>query len=963
MKFKANISLKLAGFLLAICIPPFLLYQILTFSIVRDTMVEMASKNSMNLLIDQEVYLSQQLDHIEDLLRNISAIEEIKQAIRRADAEASGTPLRSAQSDPISTIDQISTQTRISTILSGYSSLNGLVSLDIFSAGGQHYHVGDTLSSRYVNTTQLNQLIRESRQAGSNIYWHGIRSNINNSSDQHQVIVASKTLWDTRQTMDSGTPRRLGTLLVNYEPTALYRHLDRLEMGRGSRLLVVDRARRLLYHPDATLIGQPVAPSLGQLLTGEAGSLTVDLAGQPTLLNYRRLPAQNWYIISTVPRDELLAPLRHITQTGTALLAGILVLLVWPSRLFDRRIIQPIRALSDGFRDFQAKRLAPDWRMPPMKSLSEISELAGWFNTFLDSMENQRQAEADLRAAATAFEAQEGMVITDTDTRIVRVNYAFSNISGYSAREVLGKPIRMLKSGQHDAAFYQSMWQSIQDNDNWHGEVWNQRRNGEIYPCWLTITVVRDPQGTITNYVGTIIDITQRKQAEEEIERLAYYDPLTHLPNRRLLLDRLRQACVASGQNQQVGALLFIDMDNFKFLNDTQGHDKGDQLLQQVASRLRNQVRETDTVSRLGGDEFVVMLEGLGADIADAATYARSIGDKVLASLQAPYELGSYVHHCTSSMGVTLFRGRDNSVEEILKQADLAMYEAKAAGRNTLRFFDQTMQKAVDERADLEGHLHQAIERQQLELHYQIQVDDDGQVLGAEALLRWHHPQHGMMSPAVFIPVAEQSDLIVRFGNWVLETACRRLVQWAADPALARLTLAVNVSARQFRQPEFVGHVLRILENTRAPVSRLKLELTESLLIGDIHDTISKMNTLKAHGIGFSLDDFGTGYSSLNYLRRLPLDQLKIDRSFVSDVAQEPVDAAIVRTILALANTMGLAVIAEGVETEAQRTFPTRLGCHAYQGYLFGRPLPEDKFLALVRLWQAERAGMAPSHA
>ena len=412
-----------------------------------------------------------------------------------------------------------------------------------------------------------------------------------------------------------------------------------------------------------------------------------------------------------------------------------------------------------------------------MKSLSEISELTGWFNTFLDSMENQRQAEADLRVAATAFEAQEGMVITDTDTRIVRINYAFSNISGYSAREVLGKPIRMLKSGQHNAAFYQNMWQSIQDNDNWHGEVWNQRRNGEIYPCWLTITVVRDPQGAITNYVGTIIDITQRKQAEEEIERLAYYDPLTHLPNRRLLLDRLRQACVASGQNQQVGALLFIDMDNFKFLNDTQGHDKGDQLLQQVASRLRNQVRETDTVSRLGGDEFVVMLEGLGAGIADSATYARSIGDKLLASLQAPYELGGHVHHCTSSMGVTLFRGRDNSVEEILKQADLAMYEAKAAGRNTLRFFDQAMQKAVDERADLEGHLHQAIENRQLELHYQIQVDDNGQVLGAEALLRWHHPQHGMMSPAVFIPVAEQSDLIVRFGNWVLETACQRLVQ------------------------------------------------------------------------------------------------------------------------------------------------------------------------------------------
>ncbi|NWK78025.1 EAL domain-containing protein [Aquitalea sp. LB_tupeE] len=560
----------------------------------------------------------------------------------------------------------------------------------------------------------------------------------------------------------------------------------------------------------------------------------------------------------------------------------------------------------------------------------------------------RKHAEQLLRIAATAFEAQEGMVVTDCHTTILRVNGAFSKITGYAADEVVGQKISLLQSGRHDAAFYQRMWQSLQELGAWQGEIWNRRKNGEVYPEWLSISAVLAEDGSVSHYVGTMSDITQRKAAEDKIKRLAFYDPLTQLPNRRLLMDRLQMALEVCQHHLRTGALLFIDLDNFKTLNDTLGHDKGDRLLQEVAQRLNGCLRPGDTVARLGGDEFVLMLEGLHSDPAQAVLQTRAIGQHILEALAQPYSMLGDLHHNTCSMGAVLFNGHDSSVEELLKRADLAMYQAKGAGRNTLRFFDPEMQEAVSARAELESALRRGLQQQEFQLYYQPQVDADGHITGAEALLRWQRPEFGLVGPASFIPLAEECGLIVPLGEWVLDTACRQLAAWAADPATAGLELAVNVSARQFHQNSFVEMVRTALMRSGAPPHRLKLELTESLLLQDVDDTVRKMKLLKQDGVCFSLDDFGTGYSSLAYIKRLPLDQLKIDQSFVRDIDSDSNDVSIIRTIVALAGSMQLQVIAEGVETASQRHFLLEQHCRAFQGYLFGRPMPVDQFMALL---------------
>jgi len=556
--------------------------------------------------------------------------------------------------------------------------------------------------------------------------------------------------------------------------------------------------------------------------------------------------------------------------------------------------------------------------------------------------------QAELRVAATAFESQQGMLITDEHQRILRVNQPFTDITGYGADEVLGKSPRLLQSGQHNADFYAAIWDSIERTGAWQGELWSQRKSGEVFPEWLLITAVKSDAGQVTHYVGTLADITERKNAESEINNLAFYDPLTGLPNRRLLLDRLRQAIAASGRTGKFAALLFIDLDNFKDLNDSRGHQMGDLLLQQVAGRINACTREGDTTARLGGDEFVLMLENMSSDASEAAEQARVVGEKVLSSMNQSYQLAGFAHHSTPSIGITLFSGHQENTDDLLKRADLAMYQAKAAGRNTLCFFDPEMQSVVAARASLEADLRNAILQSQFVLFYQAQMDNQAGLTGAEVLLRWQHPERSMVSPAEFIPLAEQSGLILPLGHWVLETACVQLALWAVQDKLTHLSISVNVSARQFRLPDFVDQVRSILDHTGARPQRLKLELTESMLVSDVEDIIVKMTALKDIGVSFSLDDFGTGFSSLSYLKRLPLDQLKIDQGFVKNILTDPNDAAIAKMVIALAQSMGLSVIAEGVELEAQRDFLERLGCHAYQGYLFGRPLPLQEFLKLV---------------
>mgnify|MGYP005988692475 CR=1 FL=1 len=558
-------------------------------------------------------------------------------------------------------------------------------------------------------------------------------------------------------------------------------------------------------------------------------------------------------------------------------------------------------------------------------------------------------ANNEMRIAATVFESQTGMMVTDSNNLILRVNSAFTNITGYSKYEVYKQQPNLLSSGKQSKAFYNVMWKNINNKGTWEGEVWNRRKNGEVYPSLLNITEVKNANRIVTNYVATFTDITMTKAATDEIINLAFYDPLTELPNRRLLLDRLNQTINTRTRSDKHCALLFIDLDYFKTLNDTLGHDIGDLLLQQVGLRLTACIREGDTVARLGGDEFVVLLKNLSQLATKAASQTKDIAEKFLYSLNQPYQLNTHIYHITASIGVTLFNLHEAKQQELLKQADIAMYQSKAAGRNTLRFFDLKMQEVIIARAEMENELINMIEHNQLQLYYQIQVSHTGKALGAEALIRWQHPELGQIMPFNFISLAEETALILSIGHWVLDTACAQLKTWQQNPETQHLILAVNVSAKQFHQEDFVEKVKATLQRHEINPARLKLELTESMLVKNINGIIGKMNELRKVGVCFALDDFGTGYSSLQYLKKMPLNQLKIDQTFVRDLVTDDSDKAIVRTIITMAHNLNINVIAEGVETVEQRQFLFDNGCIDYQGYLFSKPLPIDEFEALLK--------------
>ena len=569
---------------------------------------------------------------------------------------------------------------------------------------------------------------------------------------------------------------------------------------------------------------------------------------------------------------------------------------------------------------------------------------------------DRRQADEHSRHQASLLDkARDAIVVSDIADRVVYWNKSAERLYGWDASEAMGQSVAGLLAD--DGATARHAHAQLMASGEWTGEVSRRRKQGSPVLVEARWTLVRDDQGLPLSVLMIDTDITQRKAAEAKIQKLAFYDALTSLPNRQLLQDRLHKALATSQRHGIGGALLCIDLDNFKTLNDTLGHDKGDMLLQQVAMRLVSCVREMDTVARLGGDEFVIVLEELTGSVEEIGGHARRVGEKILHALAEPYKLEGYEHLSTASMGVARFGPGTESVGELLKQADIAMYQAKNAGRHTLRFFDPGLQAAVTARAALEGDLRQAFVQREFLLHYQPQVDHVGLITGVEALVRWQHPSRGMVSPADFIPLAEETGMILLLGHRVLEIACTLLASWRHRPDCCDLTMAVNVSARQFRHADFVRQVRTVLELTGADPERLKLELTESVLVDDMPSIVSKMAALKGMGVRFALDDFGTGYSSLTYLKQLPLDQLKIDQSFVRDVLTDANDAAIARTVIALARSLGLGVIAEGVETAEQRDFLAREGCHAFQGYYYSRPLQVE---ALERLL-SDRTATCPA--
>lgn len=564
----------------------------------------------------------------------------------------------------------------------------------------------------------------------------------------------------------------------------------------------------------------------------------------------------------------------------------------------------------------------------------------------------KKQIEHNQRIAAMAFESLSGMLVTDSRSTILNVNQSFSTVTGYSAAEAVGKTPALLSSGQHGKAFYDDMWGQLLSSGHWQGEIINRRKQGALFTEWLTISSIKNSADETTHFVGSFIDISSHKRAEEAIHNLAFYDPLTQLANRRLLKERMAQAIADSRLSGKNGAVLMLDLDNFKLINDSSGHDAGDAVLTEAADRLQCVVQRADCVARLGGDEFVVILALLPDNPLEAMAQTQHTAESILAILAEPYEVMGQKFRCTASIGIDLF-GDSNSVSDLLKHADLAMYQAKKSGRNTLRFFDAEMQATMTRRVDLEQALRRGLEQRQFVLYFQPQVDEYDRIVGAEVLLRWQHPQRGLVSPLEFIPLAEETGLILPIGQWVLESACTQLKAWETHPVASGLQLAVNVSASQFNHVLFVDQVEQAIRRSGIRPDRLKLELTESMVF-NIEDTVQKMHALKALGVTFSMDDFGTGYSSLSNLTRLPLSQLKIDQSFVRNMATQPADAAIVQTIIAMARNLGLDVIAEGVETSAQKAFLASHGCLLYQGYLLGRPLPLADFEADLAHWTTQ---------
>ena len=736
------------------------------------------------------------------------------------------------------------------------------------------------------------------------LYW--------SSSDQRYYLYHGRRL-------ETSSGEFAGVVISSIVPEVFADALEQMSVYDGESIALVDPGLKFIarYPPPErpfSIGSQIESPETAEWLTrGESTwSINIDspIDGRTRLFRMLRVGEYPMLAVVGVDLDELLSAWRQRALILTLVIAVIALLGAWGARHYLNRI-----ALSHQLRQ---------------------------------RIEEREQARAEAQIAAAAFQTHLGILITDPQGIILKVNETFSRITGYSEAEIVGNNPRMFSSGLQNAAFYRRLWKRVIKTGNWEGEIWNQRKNGELFPEWLTISAVYSVEGTLTHYVATMSDISERKAAEQEIHQLAFYDTLTGLANRRLFMDRIGNALKELQRHQRCGALLFIDIDNFKQINDTLGHYAGDQVLQSVARRMGQMLRDTDTLARLGSDEFAVLIEGVDRNYAQTTRLAERIAHKLLATLNEPITLAEESITVTGSIGIAIMVSNEYGVDDYLQQVDMALFQAKNNGRHGVCFFDPSMQAALLAHVKLEADLRQAQASQQWQLYYQPQVDHHGVITGVEALLRWHHPERGMVSPGDFIPLLESNELINDVGEWVLEDACYQLARWAQHPRLSKLTISVNISPLQFRDEQFLARVEGVFARTQAPLQRLKLEVTESLFVEARDDARDKILALKARGVRFSLDDFGTGYSSLAYLAQLPLDQLKIDQSFVQQVLESQANAAIVESTIALAESLNLEVIAEGVETKAQQAWLLAHDCHAYQGYLFGRPVTADAIERLM---------------
>lgn len=599
--------------------------------------------------------------------------------------------------------------------------------------------------------------------------------------------------------------------------------------------------------------------------------------------------------------------------------------------------------INDHSRTFESVAQALDTELGEAKAVVVLTR----------DISERLKGETDLRIAAVAFDSFQGMLVTDKHNRILRVNRAFTDVTGYSQSELLGKTPRVFSSGQHDCAFYQDMWHEINSRGHWQGEIYDKRKSGQVYPQFLSISAVKDEQDQVSHYVASITDISAEKENAKKIHDLAYYDSLTGLPNRRLLLTSIRQIQRQSASENKLGAVIFIDLDQFKNINDLWGHAAGDKLLLHVANQLRKVLSKQDSLARLGSDQFVLVLSAHADNYRQLTNRLEQYTQMLLSMLDQPYIYGEQKLRSSACIGVVALDGFNEAPEELVRKAELAMYAAKDTGKGEHRFFDPHMQETISQRLLLEEDIIRGLEAREFCVYFQAQFNSDDQLIGVESLVRWRHPERGLLSPIAFLEVAEGAGIMSQIDKVVLLRACEQMAYWQRLPAFRDVTVSVNISATQLYQHDFVAEVLRVVKETGADPQRLKLELTESMLVTDMKLAIARMRQLKQAGIRFSIDDFGTGYSSLQYLQQLPLDQLKIDQSFVRGLPEDTSSLAIIRAVIAMATSLGLEVIAEGVETEVQRDILLANGCHLYQGYLYAKPLPAEQVERLEMMGQS----------
>jgi diguanylate cyclase (GGDEF)-like protein/PAS domain S-box-containing protein len=722
----------------------------------------------------------------------------------------------------------------------------------------------------------------------------------------------------------------------------LRRHLQRSKNSTGMLLSQNSRLEAQVEIGVANLEGEMVMHNESELLSRQIldqaldGVINLDLHGKVT---YWNAEAERIFGYSS----------------GQAYRRDIIELIL-PSdqHLVTRELMRQFLVTGVGkenHRRFEINAVHADGSKVPVEIALIVLQRYGecFFNGFVRDLTEHNKNTEELRISAITFNSQDAIIITDAASKTLRVNQKAIAITGYKPRELIGIETSLLSSDAQTKKFYVEMWRSIAAVGSWEGEIWDKRKNGELFPLLIAITAIRDAKGRVTNYIFSFSDITATKRDADAIHKLAFFDPLTHLPNRRALIDRLSKILPSCERQAKTLALLFVDLDNFKDINDALGHQLGDKILVETAQRLRRCAPSDNTVARIGGDEFVVVVKNLELNVEVAKSEIRIVANKILSSLNKPHQLDQQQVRCGASIGVALASHCQVPIDELFKQADIGLYQAKSSGRNQMCFFDPAMAETVTLQARLANALHSALQDKQFELYYQVQVDSQYNPVGAEALIRWEHPQLGIVSPNDFIPLAEASDLILSIGRWVLDTACEQLQRWQSNPRTCKLSIAINISPRQFHQSDFVATVLQGIAQWDISPSLLKLELTETLILDNTCETIEKMHQLKRAGVEFSLDDFGSGYSSLSYLTQLPLLQLKMDQSFVRNIGITQGDDIIVQTIIVMAKSLGIKVIAEGVETEAQCAFLQELCCPLFQGYLFSKPVPVAEFEKLLK--------------